>query len=157
MKKLTIITLLTAAFIAVSCTKTEEVQVIKEVQVVVDKNPLPDSLAAFFADTAKVRQYNALIADFKTGNYGTVPDFVVVSYGKNNNALNGQQNTGLKRNHISFQFFKNNTRYFFVTKPIKDFQSQGDEYVSGVMSTGGITFNPDFYNSNQFVYKVINY
>lgn len=150
MKKLTILLAIIASATLYSCTD-ETKEVIKEVKV----SNLPDSLQIFMNDTSLVRKYKAFVADIKTGNWGTVPDFIVVSYGKNNNALNGQANTGLKRNHLSFQFFKGNTRYSFVTKEIKHF-STGDEYVSGAMSTQGIQFNPDFYNDNQFVYEIIN-
>lgn len=150
MKKLTFLSLIIAAISLASC----NIETIKEVDD--SKITLPDSLKIFMNDTALVRQYKAFVADVKTGNWGAVPDFIIVSYGKNNNALNGQANTGLKRNHLSFQFFKGNTRYSFVTKDIKHFYA-GEEFVSGTMAAQGIQFNPDFYNDKQFVYEIINF
>jgi hypothetical protein len=154
MKKLTIIALFAAALFAVSCTKTEEVQVEVIKTVEVDKHPLPDSLSLFFANTTNVNNYNELVTMFKNGYYGDIPDFIIVSYGKNNNAMNLQHPTGLKRNHISFQFFKDNKRIRFVAKAVVNFNAMEDEQMMDGMT---IIYNPDFYNENQYVYKIINF
>jgi len=152
MKIITLITLLFTLTIISSCTPTE-VEVINNKQTVV----LPDSLKMFFDNPSNVTMYNKALEDFGSSNYSLYPDSIVVSYGKNNNAINAQCPNGLPRNHISFQFYKGNKRIHFVTKPIKDFSSQGDEWVSGIIAEEGISFNPNFYKGNQFVYETAKY
>jgi len=149
MKKLTFILAIIAAATLYSCAD-ETKEVIKEVKV----SNLPDSLQIIVNDANLLKKYNAIIDSIKGGYYGSVPDFFIVSYGTNRNSNSSLiRSESYKGNQLSFQFFKSEKRYSFITKKVKDL-SPGNEYITPAMQTTGITFNPYFY-TGQFVYQVV--
>jgi len=148
MKKLILIVVTSTLITLCSC--TEKIEVIKEVEVT--KSNLPDSLELVVSNQALLNKYKLIIDSVKSGYFGSVPDFFIVSYGNSRNSYSSQlYNPNYTGYHLSIQFFKYEKRYFFITRKIKDL-SRGNEYA---VPETTVLFNQDFYTSTQFVYQII--
>ena len=151
MRNLLYTLVLIAVIALISCEKEKiyiDREVIVEVEVEVDSNPLPDSLQMFLDNEAKFALLYSEINRFFTRDGAT---YVIVSFGKNNNSLNSNYPSGLPESCISMQAYDGNTRITYSTLRVNGHPIE-------IQPTGTFAeFNPYFYAEDQYVYKIVTF
>lgn len=149
MKKLVLFAVLVAGLAACN---PQIVEVEKIVNVEVDKNPMPDSLRHFFTQSQEAyeRCVNYYVYDPDTKKYIIGYDFLIISFGKNSNALNSNYPNGTPMYQLSFQYFEKGKAFRYTTLKAK---KSHENLETDVLDN--IIWNPNFYDKNQYVYKII--
>ena len=154
MKKTIILLLLAIAI--VSCTKTEEVEVVKTVVVTPTGTAMPDSLKWFFSDNNRVQSYNHTRDEFASYDSYTnsSPDYIIVSFGRNKSALNLPDSTLLPCNCITFTSYRNNAITSFCHYRIKGWTQEWKSEDMPNTGTASIKWNYQFFNK-EYIYEIV--
>ena len=146
MKKLLLPILLLSVLIFAAC-EDKNKDLVKIVEV--DTSPYPDSLKLFLKDEAKMAIFNEKF--FLGADY----HMAIASYGRNTIYTNSAESPLLPRNVVNIRFYKRTSSFSYQLESYYSIAVSDGTALNETTDDTPIE-NTQFYDSNQYVFRVIS-